>query len=337
MASKFLALAEETTYASCGNPYIYFKILNETINSARNDYFPETTEYWVPDVKVEGHYSGGGDASIPVDPIQWPKLLAFFIGDGSSSGPTDSAYTHVFKFGANEAVSSTGIKAFSILKGVGIEKDRRFEGGVMESLALDCVAREPVVSTITVYHSGDEELLTAATPSYSSYTQPFFSFASTATMTIGTADRLTTAPTIENFKVTLTRGWDKEHYVLGNKKVAAPTLSGFASVTGSMDLTFTSEDEHERFLTAVAGSAMGTQASFEIIVLLQGALIGSASKYGIQINIPEAYYTGSDINNTGRDRTIHTVNFRGNYNSTDECAAFFTVTNATSAYSTLTN
>jgi len=338
MASKFIALAEETTYGSSGWPYLYFKCLNESINSVRNDYFPETTEFWTPDVKAEGYWSGGGDAVIPVDPIQWVKLLPFFIGDGSSSEASDSAYTHTFKFGANESVGTTGIKASTILKGVGIEKDRRFEGGVIESIALEIVGRELVTSTVTFYHCGDESLTTAASPVYTSYTQPFFSGASVTTMTVNNDDRLTTAPTIENFRVTLTRGWDKDHYVLGSQKVAAATLSGFASVTGSMDFTFTSEDELERFLTAVGGTGIGSQSSFEIIVALQGALIGVTSKYGIQLNIPEAYYVGPvEANLTGRDRIIQTVNFRGNYNSTDLCAAFFTCVNETSAYSTLTN
>ena len=334
-ASKFIGLAEESTYGSAGSTRIDFKILNETIGTTRNDYYAETTEFWTPDVKTEGYFTGGGDAVIPVEPVQFPKLLVFFMGDPSSSVITDSAYTHVFKFGANEAVSSSAVKAFTITKGVGIEKDRRFDGGFIEGLNIECRARELVTSTVNFVHSGNETLQTAGTPSYTNYAQPYFSFSSAATMTIGEADRLTTAPTIENFTVNFNRGIDKDHYVLGARYLAAQTLSGFASVSGSMDLTFSSEDEHERFLTAVAGAETGDQTSFEIILLLQGALIGSASKYGIQVNIPEAHYTLSDVNVTGRDRIVQTVNYRGNYNSTDECAAFVTVTNITESYTSL--
>jgi len=336
--SRYIGFAEETTFGTKGTTVMDFRFLNETVGTTREDFFPETAEYWTPTSKVDGFFRGGGDIVIPVDPVQFPKLLVLHMGDPTTTGPDDSAYEHVFKYGGNESVSATGVKPFTLYKGVGIEKDRLFLGCLIENLTLDCVNREPVTATVSVIHSGHETLETARTPDYSAYDPPrFFSFAKVATMTIGGADRLSTAPTIEAFHGSLPRSYDTDHYVLGNPYLAAPSLSGFAIPTGSMDLSFTSEDEHERFLGSVGASETGDQSSFAIVLELQGALIGSSSKYGIKIEIPKAYYTGegSVANVTGRDRIVQTVNWRGAYDSSEACSAKITVTNITDDYTSL--
>jgi len=335
MADRFIAFAEETSYDSAGSSFIYFKILNESINPNREDYFPETTEYWTTDTKVEGHFSAEGDTVIPVEPIQWPKLLVLHCGDPTTTGPVDSAYTHVFKFGANETIGATGVKNFTVKKGVGIEKDIQMTGGIIENITIEYAAKEPIVSTVTVLGSGNATLETAASASYSDYTQNFYAFHETATFTVGGSDRLDTAPTVEAFTINLRRGIDADHYVLGSRGRYSTPLSGFASVEGTLDLSFTSEDELERFMGSVGTSAMGDQASFEIVCTLTGELIGSSEKYDIEVTIPEAYYTESVQNVTGRDRIIQTINWRGNYNASDACAAKITVVNGTDSYTSL--
>jgi len=315
---------------------MYFKMLSESINTTREDFFPETTDYWVPSSKAEGLFRTAGDFETLVDPVQWPKLLVLHVGDPTSAqqGET-SAYLHTFKFGANETVSSTGIKPFTTKIGVGIEKDREILGCVMESMSIEAINKEEVSCTCSIIGSGNEQLKTAATPNWSAYTQPHFTFVSADTMTIGGTDRLSTPPEVEAFRLTLGRSWDADHYVLGTRFLYEPTLSGFATVEGSLDLSFTSEDEHERFLSAVDATGAGDQSSFAIVLQLTGANIESSYDYYVKFTIPKAYYTASTASVSGRDRITQTVEFRGLYDGTSDCACQIDVENTTTSYTSL--
>jgi len=339
--SKFIALAEEATYGTAGATLIYFKLLSEGIATSREDFYPETTDYWTSATYMDGFFRTAGSFDVLIDPVQWPKLLVLFIGDGNSAQSNGAAYTHTFNFGADEDVATTEIKPFTTRLGVGIEKDRQIAGNVIESITIEASKQNPVRSTVTITGSGNESLQTAKSQSdvetgWEAYTQPYLTFANAETMTIGGVDRLTTSPTIESFSLTLSRKWDAENYVLGNPFVNAPVLSGFAEVTGTMDLTFRSEDEYERYLSAVGGSGIGAQAPFELVLDLQGNSIGSTGcKYGVKITIPRARYNNSNINFTGRDRIVQTVEFKGLWDKTTDAAAKLEVTNIATAYTSL--
>lgn len=336
MADRYIALAEETTFGSAGSSFKYFKLLRESIETRRTDFFPETTEHWTVPVKAEGYFSTSGDFDTVVEPVVWPWLLVYFIGDPSTSQPDSvnapNTYQHVFKFGADETVSSTGIKPFTIKIGTGIERDRQIVGNVIETLTIEAVNRELVASTVSIIGSGHETLVTADTPDWSAYTHPPLAFTSLSTFTIGGTDRLTTQPTVEAFRLSLGRSWDADHYVLGNRYWAYPILSGYATVEGSIDLTWRSQDEYERFLSSVGATETGDQSSFAIDLILRGNLIEESYYYQIEVTIPKAYYTSSTANITGRDRIVQTVNFRGIYDSSEACACKIIVQNSTASY-----
>jgi hypothetical protein len=324
MAEKYLALAEESVWRTAGSPLNYLKLLTESINTTREDFYPETTQYWTVGKRAEGPKRTSGSFDTLVDPIVWPELLVYFLGDASSAGAGPD-YTHTFWFGDQESVYGADVKPVTTFIGVGIEKDRQIEGCLIESINLEAVAREVVSSTVNIIGSGDESLITAKNPDWSAYTEPYLTFASATTMTVGAVDRLTTNPQIEAFRLNLSRGWDADFYVLGSNYLADAALSGMATVTGSMDFNFWSEDEHERFLSGVGASAMGTQASFETIIDLQGATLGG-SNYGIEITIPTMHYTASTASVNARDRIIQTVEFIGMHDGTNG-ACKFVVTN----------
>jgi len=344
MASKYIALSEETsgysTYADISGQEIYFKILSESINTTREDYYPETTEFLVPDTYVDGLKRGGGDVEVLIDPNQWPKLLAMHLGDPTSSVVTLSGtvYTHQFTFGANEVVGTSGLKSFTVLKGVGIEDDRQLDGGFITDMEVEARAREVVGCTVSIVTDGAEVLTSSKTPDYGVYSgQRYLTFADAQTMTVGGTDRLTTAPTIEAFRLRLGRGYDTDHNVLGKKTLAAQTQHGVATVEGTMDFTFTSEDEHQRFLSYSSGTALGVQSAFVTVMNLRGDLISSGYYNEVEFSVPETHYTASEVNSTGRDRIVQTVNYRGNYNAASGCAAMVRVQNATSSYIDLIN
>lgn len=340
--AKYVGLEEEVTAygteegdgAGSGTP-IYFKILSESMETTREDFFPETTEFWTPDVKAEGFFRSGGDMSGLIDPVQFPKLLVFFMGDGTPVNIDDTTYVHTWGFGGSETVAATGIKPFTYFKGTGIEKDRMFEGCYIQSMSFEAINREPASYTATIVGNGHETTLNAKSPSYAAYTQPYLTFASAGLMEIGEVDRLTTAPTIEAFRLNLNRGYDTDHYVLGNKYLSAQTPSGMCTVDGTLDLSWTSQDEHERFLTAVAGTETGNQASFPIYLRLDGAISSGIHKYFVKWYLRECYYTTSTASVSGRDRIIQTVGFRANYNSTDSAACEMEVQNITTSYASL--
>ena len=336
MPYRYIALGEESTFGEAASNFTYYKLLRETITTTREDFFPETVEHWTVGSKAEGFFRTSGDFEVLVDPVVWPNLLVLFIGDPTTSQPdatgAPNTYEHVFTFGGDETVSSTGVKPFTVKIGVGVERDRQIVGCVMESLAIEAVKQEVVSCTCSIIGSGNESLVTASTPDWSAYTQPYLTFASASTMTIGGTDRLSTAPTIEAFRLTLTRGWDADHYVLGNRFLAAASLSGMATVEGSMDFSFTSQDEYERFLSSVGSSSAGDQSSFEVVLELQGATIEGTYKYEVEITLPKVYYTVSRIPVTARDRIVQTCDFRAIYDDTIGGAAKILVRNTTTSY-----
>lgn len=340
MPFKYAAVREEDTYRTVtpGNATIAMKLLRESVNSERTDFFPENIEKWIPDDQIDGYFGTSGDVDILLDPIVWPKLLVLLTHDPSSSPAQGGGpYDHTFKFGASEIMTpgGAGIKPFNLAIGVGIERDRLFLGNVIESMDIDIVAREVCSSTVGIFGSGKEILRPAYTPSYAAYTQPYFSFKDVATMTIGGTDRLTTAPEIEAFHLSLGRSYDTDHYVLGDQFVPYPKLSGMGTVEGSVELAFQSEDEHERFLQGVGSYIVGDQSSFAMVLELEGETASGAMKYEIEFTLPECYYTSSEVNVEGRDRIVQTLDFRGNYNSTAGCACQIRVRNMTSSYTTL--
>lgn len=343
MADKYIAFSEETSGYGTNtvlSDRICFKILSESINTTRDDFYPETSEAWIAGTYVKGPFASGGDIEILAEHRQFPKLLTFFLGDPSSpTAPlSGTVYKHLFTFGGTETVSVTGVKSFGVHKGVGIEKDRRFDGSFITDLEIEARAREVVSVTVSIVGNGMESLATASTPSYISYSgQRYLTFADATTMTIGSSDRLTTAPTIENFTLHLGRGYDTDHTVLGSEYMADQTLHGMASVDGSMDFTFTSEDEHERFLSIVGGTTTGDQSGHITVLEMRGDQISSGYYNSITIEMPETYLTASEANVVGRDRIVQTVNYRANYHALSGYAALITVQNTTSSYTALTN
>ena len=344
MVSTYVGLEEESSFgteagdgAGSGTP-MYFKVLSESMETTREDFFPDTSAYWVVDdgEKAEGFFRAGGDFNLLVDPVQWPKLMVLMFGDGSPTkvGAT-IAYKHVWLIGANETVAATKIKPFTYFKGTGIEKDRMFEGCLLTGMQFEAVNRQPLTTTFTVLGSGNETLINAKNPTYAAYTQPFMVAHQTATFEIGGADNLTTAPQIEAFRLNINVPFDADHYNLGSRYLSQATLSGKWDITGSMDLSWTSQDEHERFLTAVAGTGTGDQAQFAVNGIWTAATIESTYKYTIEWTMTACFYTGSTASWTARDRIVQTVDFRPTYNATDSCAVKLEITNIATSYTAL--
>jgi len=342
MAERYIALVEETsgygTHVTL-NDRIYYKILNESIETTRGDHFPETVDKWTPTSYAKGPFAAGGDFATLVDPHQFVKILAFHLGDPSTSTlVAETVYQHEFRYGGTESVSATGLKSFTIIKGVGIEKDRRFDGGVITNLTVEARAKEVVAATVTVAGNGRETLITASGASYAMYSgQRYMTFADAATMTVGNTDRLTTDPTIEAFTLELPRPHDLDHYRLGSEYVADQTPHGSAIPTGSMEFTFKSQDEHERFLSIVGATATDKQSGHITVLTLRGDEISSGYYNQITFSIPETYYTASENALTGRDRIVQTVNYRGNHHALSGVSVLITVQNKTSSYVNLRN
>ena len=342
MAEKYIAVVEETSgYGThvTTNDRIFLKILNESVQTTRGDHYPETVERWTPTDYVEGPYAAGGDIETLVDPYQFPKLLVFHLGDSTPSTVLSGVvFKHTFTYGGTEGVSSTGLKSFTIIKGVGIETDRRFDGGIITNLQVEARAKEVVGATISVIGNGAETLQTASGANYVRYSgQRYMTFADANTMTVGGGDRLTTAPTIEAFTLALPRGYDADHYVLGKKTLAAQTPHGVVIPTGTMDFSFTSEDEHERFLSIVGATTTGPQSGHITVLKLRGDVISSGYYNEIEFSLPNTFYTASENAVRGRDRIVQAVTYRGNYSTLSGCSVQVTVQNKTSSYVALTN
>lgn len=330
------------TWLTVGTEIIYIKLLSESVNTTREDFFPDTTETWVGQDRAEGIFKTAGSFDILVEPNIFPKLMTFFIGDPVSSTPiSDSGYTHTWKFGNKETVATTGIKPFTIWVGTGAavdgagtdDVDRQMASNVFESMSLEYSGRDLVSLTMGVLGSGKEAMVEDKTPVYTvDYTgQPYFTFADCSLFQINGVSRLAD-PMVEAFSLNLNRGYDADHFRLGSRFWAYPSLSGMASVGGSIDLSFTSTDEHEHFLSALGAAATaGDQTPFALQCKLEGALYGVTDKYTIDVTVPKVSFTASTPSVSGRDRVVQKLDWRGMNDGTDS-ACTIVVKNIKEAY-----
>jgi len=354
--ARFIALAEETSaFRTAGTTnLLYYKLLSESITLAREDYFPETMDHWTVTSKAEGHFSHSGDFEVLIEPVQWPKLLVLFCQDAFTAPAQQAAtaaYKHTWGFGADELVTVNGvqIKPFTTRIGVdgvsggGVDDDRRMTGQMIESITIEGAAREVLSCTVSTVGSGYETLETAITQAAvttaleTAYTQPYFVFSDVETATVGGHDLIAGdgTNTIESFSLTLKRSYDTEQYAQGTRYWHYPTLSGMAEVTGTIEMSWQDQDEYERFLGAVAATGTQDQASFEIVIRWEGATIATTYEYDLTITIPKAYWTGSSIPVSARDRIKQTLEYRGIYDPTANNACKIEVTNIATSYSSL--
>lgn len=354
MTEKFFSIREENegygVESTTATPK-FFKLLNESLNTTREDFYIDTTQYWSTPERAEGYFRTSGSIDILVDPVIFPNVLVHAMGDpklaNGASGSVSlgsSVYKHTWLIGYNEEYSSenatTGIKSFTTHIGQGIEKDRVLYGCLFGGFSLEAVAREHFTCSLDVFASGHEKLVANADPylpanvatGYTLYTQPYFTFNNVATMTIGAADRIDADPLIEAFRMRVDRGWDQDLYTLGKRYIGRAMQHGMVNVNGSMDFAFTSENEHERFLSAVGTYETGDQTQFETVIGLQGATAGGAYKYSLTITIPKTSFTASTTNLNARDRIVQKVDWRGSFDLTSKCAAQIDIQNLTSSY-----
>jgi len=358
MTEKYFSMREEpVTYGTeatnaTTHPPKFFKLINETLVPTREDFFVDTTQYWSVGEKAEGFFRMSGDVDILVDPVIFPYVLVLGLGDpslangasGSVQQGSTTAYKHTFRFGHKEVYTQngTGLKSFTCRVGEGVEKDRTIYGGFIRGMTFEAVSRERVTCTLDVIGNGHEKLETAnSTPyadtdianGYALYTQPYYTFNSASVMTVGSNDRLAAAPKIESFRLTLERGLDADFYPLGSRYLGDILLSGMASITGSMDFAFESQDEHERFLSAVSSYETGNQASFATVLTFHGGTAGNgAYYYDMTFTLPKTYYTTSTPSVSARDRIVQRVDFKAAYDLTTNCAAQIDVTNIATSY-----
>jgi hypothetical protein len=368
MTEKYFAVREEYVYRSDSNgtnnrgARTYLKLLSESLNTTREDFFIDTTQYWSTPERAEGFFRTSGTADILVDPVIFPRILTLFMGDPTSDLRTDAnetsppSYDHVWKMGHNELYTATGdltasgnpsnctgVKPFSAIIGQGIEKDRELLGCVIRGMTIEGVSREHVTCSLDILGSGDEQLTAAdgtdnVANGYADYTMPYFTFINTTTATINaTSNKLLSPGTIEAFRMTAERGINTDYYPLGSRYLGSVILDGMVNVSGSMDFTFDSEDEHERFLSDVNSYETGNQASFATVLTFRGPAIDLAplTYYEYTITIPKTHYTASTVSLNARDRIVQKVDWRAIHSLADECVLKMSMRNITSGYTTL--
>jgi hypothetical protein len=327
------------------------------VNTARDDFFIDTTQYWSTPERAEGFFRTSGNVDVLVDPIIFPRLLTCFMGDPSSVGPgTGSSYVHTWKFGSNELYTAagsgtgnpsacTGIKPFTVNIGQGIEKDRELYGCVIRGMSIEGVSREHVTCSLDLLGSGDEALVAAASPTdiaegYADYKQPYYTFINTSTANITAANasntnKLLSPGAIEAFRLNATRGINADYYPLGSRYLGDVILDGMAEVSGTMDFAFNTEKEHERFLADISSYETGDQPSFAVTMNFRGPQLSGAVYYDYQIYIPKVNYTASTVNLNARNRIVQKVDWRAIHSLSDLSAMNMSITNLTSAYTTL--
>jgi len=323
--AKFVGIAEETTYGTPVTASEWIDINSESVNPDHAWIDVETAGSRALMNRIPGPYRVSGDIVYVVNPDNITKMLKWLCGSVTTSddgGSPAVAYKHEF------TAPSSSIKSFTleISPDVG-NQSRQIAGCAVRSLAFDAPEARGIVSVTATILGQKETLITPSTPTFSTL-RPFAFFDGSLKVA---GSEIADA---EAFSITLENDIPDDVHVLGSRFLPGIRLQGF-TVTGSMDVAFTSWDLYKRFFgSATATGPQVIPETVSIELTLTGDETGSSvtgfENYQLKIEIPKATLDSSEANIDSRSRIVQSLGFTGLYDPTSGYAAKITVVNKNS-------
>lgn len=279
-----LGVANEATYGTGVTVTRFFEFSSESIKletgraiseGLRSGQRVARTDRFVPYVK-------GAAGSLKLEPASrgFGIWLQHLLGNVSTSGPTDSAYTHL------ATVADLWNKSFTMQVnrpfGAAGSTNQAFTwtGGKVQKWSMECEAEGLLTLEMDLLFQNESTSVALATASYPTGTE-VMSW-SRASATVGGS-----AVPVTKWKVTVDNSLESERFFLQtNTRRAQPAESAMRSIEVEFECDWDSLTHYNRFR---AETAAGTLAS----VLLEArspSLIGATTYPGITITMPNVRF-----------------------------------------------
>lgn len=265
---------------------------------------------------IRRKYSQGSIGVVP-DVKNMPYLLSLALGGVSSSGVSDSAYTHAFTVNNTNATPRTatitteegGIQTVQYLNCVCNSLNFEVSDDYAKA-TIELIGKFPSTDTISESYANETEF------AYHQYTAKFGTSLSNAAGNSATP--------LKSFKLNINNNvLLDEAFLSGSNEITAGNLiPGRLQVTGSYSLQFESTTELAKY-QANTKNAM--------IVTFEGSLIGSSSKETIQFKLGRLVLTSPPVEYNIDGLLILTQEFEVEYEATDLDIQAIVINNVNSA------
>lgn len=251
---------------------------------------------------IKRKYAQGSIGVVP-DVKVMPYLLALALGSVSSSGVSDSAYTHTFTIQNTNATPRTG----TLTAEQGAIETTQYTNCVCNSLnfevsddyakaTIELIGKFPGTDTISESFSQETEF------AYHQYTAKFGTSLSAAAAASATP--------LKAFKLNINNNvLLDEAFLSGDNGITAGNLvMGRLQITGSYSLHFSDTTELAKYKANTKNA---------LIVTFEGALIGSSSKETVQFKLGRLVLTKPPVEYNLDGLLILTQEFEVEYEATD--------------------
>lgn len=287
-----LGVVDESTYGTAVTVTRFFPLLSENIKpvvervhsdarragelAKRNDAIPNVLGY-------------AGTVELPIYSKDFGWWLKHLQGaTPTTSGPTDSAYTHTSAI-ATHLGDSFSMQVNRPLHDAGTNQAFSYEGGKVTSWEISAgVGEEPMLSAECDF----EDCSTATALATASYTSGMellnWAHAASLLTIAGTTVPVTAAKVRSNANLKTDR-----HYIRGSARKKQPVAAGFREIEFDLECDFESLTQYNR---VVAETAAGVHASV-VLTLKANTLIGTTSYPALVLTMGAARFDDVTLDN----------------------------------------
>lgn len=257
------------------------------------------------------------ELTAPIGDKAFPLFLYSLLGSLSTSGPTDSAYTHTFNVG--ESIQHQALSLFIDDPAAG--QDYKFALGMVAGLDIKYEQKKFLSYSVSLRSKqGATATLTPATTTENRYLPHHLTFKIASAQSGLTAASATVLKSANiSFKPNLL-----DDDVLGANAPADFNNTGF-EVEGTLELYF--DDETEKTLSLAA-----TSRALRFDLINTDVVIGSSTNPSIRIDFYNVTFRPITRAIKQGDLVLQTIAFKAHYSISDSKMLVATVVNAQSSY-----
>jgi len=306
--ARFIGLGEETTFRTAVAAAKYIDVREERITEDRQYVYVATGGARGTRIALPGGHKVGGDFSFIARADNLGLLLKAMFGQVSTTADDATspvAYRH--EFTPAFSVPSLTVEVSPEVGGT----SRQISGSLVNSLAFEAVAREPLAVTATIIGSKSATIATT-TPTWPTV-RPFMFFEGSLTLA-GTS-----VADVRAFRCTLEQEIPDDAFVLGDMFLPDNrTLLGQFKASGDLDVVFKSWSLYRRFWgSSTATEPLTAPASVAMRLTFTGPSTGSTvsgfENYKLEIDLPTVRLDTSEANFSGREPIVQRLGWTATF------------------------